>query len=49
MTIMAKKWSEKLQCPVDEDADYGNTYVRSFEDIDDQISLMWKISGATAT
>lgn len=22
-------WSEKLQCHVDEDADYGNTYVRS--------------------
>ena len=28
---MAKAWSKKLQCPLDEDADYDNTFVRPLQ------------------
>lgn len=47
---MAKSWSEKLQCSVDEDADYGNTYVRLFLKYRLQVSLTaMTSSGATET
>lgn len=26
---VGKSWSEKLECPIDEDAEYDNTYVRT--------------------
>lgn len=45
---MAKTWSEKLQCPVDEDADYGNTYVRTIAGTCPKLPLtLTTTSGAT--